>query len=70
MALTQGQKDTVQAVIDYLAGNYEKPIDEWATDRLSKLHAAFGYTSEIAYREGLRDAPHSTLLKSLLAVAA
>lgn len=70
MALSQSQKDTVQAVIDYLAGNYEKPIDQWVTDRLSKLHAEFGYDSEVVFREGLRDAPHSTLLKSLLAVAA
>jgi hypothetical protein len=68
--LTTAQKTSVQEVIDYLQSGYEKPIDQWASDRLSNLHAEFGYPSQITFLDGLRDAPHSTLLKSLLNVAA
>jgi len=59
-------------MIDYmvLGSAYEKPIDDKVAHNISTLHAKFGYSSQIAYLEGLRDAPYSTLLKSLLAVAA
>ena len=70
--LSTAQKELIQAQIDYmvLTSSYEKPIDDVVAHRLSTLHAEFGYTSQIAYLEGLRDAPYSTLLRSLLAVAA
>ena len=68
--LSTAQKAVIEQVIDYQAGNYEKPLDGGVIDRLSPLHAAFGYDSEIVFREGLRDAPYTTLLTALLAVAA
>lgn len=70
MALTQENKDLIQGLIDYMAGQYEKPLDDRVAHDLSTLYASFGYTSQIQYLEDLRDAPFSTLLKSLLAVAA
>lgn len=68
--LTTANKAVIQAVIDYQAGEYEKPLDGTVVDRLAPLHTKFGFTSEIVFREGLRDAPFSTLLKALLATAA
>ena len=68
--LTTANKTLVQQLIDYMAGEYEKPLDDRVAHDLSTLHAAFGYPSQITYLEALRDAPFSTLLKSLLAVAA
>lgn len=68
--LSTAQKSSLQAVVDYLTGNFEKPLDDVSANTISKLHVEFGYSSQIAYLEALRDAPHSTLLKSLLAVAA
>ncbi len=70
MALSSDQKATVQAVIDYLSNGYEKPLDGNAVDKLTPLATAFGFTGQIPFVEGLRVAPHSTLLKALLAVAA
>jgi len=72
MALSTSQKALVQTLIDYQVGGsaYEKPIDDRVAHDLSTLHVEFGYSSQIAYLEGLRDAPFSTLLKSLLAVSA
>jgi len=68
--LTSDQKTLIQGVIDYLTNGYEKPIDQNAADKLSTVHAKFGFTSQVAFLEGLRDAPHSTLLKALLSVSA
>lgn len=70
--LTQANKDLIQQLIDYMVKGsaYEKPIDDRVAHDLSTLHADFGYPSQITYLEGLRDAPYSTLLRSLLAVAA
>lgn len=68
--LTLAQKAVIQSVIDFQAGNYEKPLDGAVAERLSKLHAAFGFDSQIVFLEGLRDKPFSTLLQALLAVAA
>lgn len=68
--LTSDQKTLIQGVIDYLSNGYEKPIDQSAADRLSTLWSAFGFATQVAFLEGLRDAPHSTLLKALLSVAA
>ena len=68
--LSESEKALIQSVIDYNAGNYEKPLDHQTADRLSTLHAKFGFPSQIKFLEGLRDAPTSTLLQSLLAVAA
>lgn len=70
MALTTANKALIQQLIDYMAGEYEKPLDDRVAHDLSTCHAAFGYDSQIKYLEDLRDAPFSTLLKSLLAVAA
>lgn len=67
--LTTDEKASLQAVVDYLTGNYEKPLDDVSANTISKLHVKFGYSSQIAYLEALRDAPYSTLLNSLLAVA-
>lgn len=69
-ALTTAQKAVIAAQIEYMRGEYEKPLDGTVVDRLSPMHAAFGYDSEIVFREDLRDAPFSTLLKALLATAA
>ena len=68
--LTTANKALVQQLIDSMAGEYEKPLDDRVAHDLSTLHASFGYPSQISYLEDLRDAPFSTLLKSLLAVAA
>lgn len=68
--LSTAEKALVQNVINYLAGNYEKPVDDRVADTLGGLHAKFGFDSEIVFLEGMRDAPTSTLLKALLAVAA
>lgn len=70
--LSVANKALVQNLIDLMVDTsaYEKPLDDKIAHDLSTLHAAFGYTSQIAYLEGLRDAPFSTLLKSLLAVSA
>jgi len=68
--LTTANKALIQGLIDYQRGEYEKPLDDRVAHDLSTLHASFGYPSQISYLEDLRDAPFSTLLKSLLAVAA
>jgi hypothetical protein len=68
--LTTAQKALVTGLIKYMDGEYEKPLDDRVAHDLSTLHTAFGYTSQITYLDDLRDRPFSTLLKSLLAVAA
>lgn len=68
--LTDTQKSLIQSLVEYQSGNYEKPLDDRVAHELSTLHVEFGFNSQIDYLEGLRDAPFSTLLKSLLAVAA
>lgn len=68
--LTTDEKASLTALIAYLRNNYEKPLDQRVADTLSKLHAKFGYASQIAYLEGLRDQPFTVLIQSLLAVAA
>lgn len=72
MALSTANKELIQSLVDYMVDGsaYEKPIDDVVAQRLSTLHSQFGYSSQIFYLESLRDAPYSTLLKSLLAVAA
>lgn len=68
--LTTAEKATITTLINYMDGEYEKPLDERVAHDLSKLHAKFGYPSQIVYLEALRDKPFSALLQSLLAVAA
>lgn len=63
MSLTADQATVVQSVLDYLQGNYEKPIDQNAADMLLPLHeSVFGVSHQIDFLEGLRDKPFSTLL--------
>jgi len=59
----------VQFVINYFAQNYEKPIDQFAADALKELSTTFGFGSQIKFLEGLRDAPHTTLLQAMLNVS-
>lgn len=70
MALTTANKALIQGLIDYLDGNYDRPLDDRVAHDLSTLHSEFGYVSQVQMLEDLRDKPFSTLLKSLLAVAA
>lgn len=70
--LSTHEKAVIQGLIDYMVDGsaYEKPIDDRVAHDLSLSHVAFGYPSQIVFLEGLRDAPYSTLLRSLLAVSA
>jgi len=54
-------------VRDYLKNaSTDKPVDEKAADELGRLHAKFGYNSEVKFREDMRDAPVTTLLAALV----
>lgn len=65
-ALNASQKAVVQAAIDLMDGNYEKPLDDRIAHKLSTIHAALGYTSQIKFLEDLRDKPFSVLLNALV----
>jgi len=67
--LTQPERDKINFVIRYFSQNYEKPIDQRATDVLSSMYARFGFTSQIQFAESLRDAPTTTVLKAMLNVS-
>lgn len=67
--LTTADQAVIQRVLNYFAGNYEKPIDENAANALSVLYAKFGFSSPISFLDALRDAPHSVLLKAVLATS-
>lgn len=68
--LTLAEKNLILDLVRLMQDQYEKPLDGTVAERLAKFHTKFGYTSEIAYLEALRDRPFTALLKSLLAVAA
>jgi hypothetical protein len=64
--LTTAQSTILNWVVDYLKGGHnsstglvDKPFDDKAVQELAKLHAKLGYTSEIAFREAMRDNPHT-----------
>lgn len=67
--LTVAESTILNWVVDYLKGGHfsstglvDKPFDEKAVQELGKLHAKFGFTSEIAFREAFRDNPGYTLV--------
>lgn len=74
--LTDSEKAQVQAAIDYmvLGSAYERPLDAKIVEILTPLSAKFGFPTaqapQTGLQEALRDAPYSTLLRALLAVAA
>lgn len=74
--LTTAEKAKIQAAIDYMVRgqSYEKPLDQEIVQILLPMAAKFGFTGHNGHDTGLadalRDAPFSTLLKALLAVAA
>jgi len=65
--LSTAQKAVIAAQVEYMRGEYEKPLDATVVDRLSPMHAEFGFDSEILFREGLRDKPFTTLLQAYVA---
>jgi hypothetical protein len=67
--LSTAEKADIAFLIEYQRGNFDTPLDSLVCEHLSRYHAKFGYDSQIVYLEALRDAPHRTLLQSLLAVA-
>ncbi len=71
--LTTAEKATISSLIVYLQNGYEKPSpDDRMVEVLTALEGKFGFTGagKNGIAEGLRDAPFSTLLQALLAVAA
>lgn len=72
--LTNDEKLTVQAAIDYLQGSQEIPLDAKVFEILAPLADKFGYgcgcSTGLSLQDALRDSPISTLLASLLAVSA
>jgi hypothetical protein len=70
--LTAADSLILNWVVDYLKGGHfsstglvDKPFDEKAIQELGKLHAKFGYTSEIAFREAFRDSPGYALVTAI-----
>jgi hypothetical protein len=70
--LTTAQSTILDWVVDYLKGGHnsstglvDKPFDDKAVQELAKLHAKLGYTSEIAFREAMRDNPAYTLVTAI-----
>lgn len=70
--LTDAEKASIAQLIDYLQGNYEKPLDQRVVQTLLPMAEKFGYVGAgtVGLSDALRDAPFSTLLTALLAVAA
>jgi hypothetical protein len=73
--LTTAHRAIVQGAIDFMQGNYEKPLDANVIDQLVKVfdhtgpyHCACGSRGP-TLKDSLRDAPFSTLLTLLLAVS-
>jgi len=66
--LTDPQRDFIQAAIRYLvaSGGAAKPVDEIISHLLAKNFSAFGFRSEIAFKDALRDDAVKTLLDALL----
>jgi hypothetical protein len=73
--LSTAHRAIVQSTIDFMAGNYEKPLDANVIDQLVKVfdnkggfRCACGSKGP-TLKDSLRDAPFSTLLTLLLAVS-
>jgi hypothetical protein len=43
----------------------DHPADDVIAQKISLMHTALGYTSQIAIKEALRDRPFHTLLKAI-----
>jgi hypothetical protein len=70
MALSVAQKAVLQQAIDYMQGNYEKPLDQAVVQLLTPLStASFGYTDEIQFQTDLLNKPFSTLLAAMKMVS-
>jgi hypothetical protein len=75
--LSAAHRAIVQSTIDFMAGNYEKPLDANVIDQLVKVFdnkAGTGFRCACGskgptLKDSLRDAPFSTLLTLLLAVS-
>jgi hypothetical protein len=75
--LSDAHRAIVQSTIDFMAGNYEKPLDANVIDQLVKVFdnkAGTGFRCACGskgptLKDSLRDAPFSTLLTLLLAVS-
>jgi hypothetical protein len=75
--LSSAHRAIVQSTIDFMAGNYEKPLDANVIDQLVKVFdnkAGTGFRCACGskgptLKDSLRDAPFSTLLTLLLAVS-
>jgi hypothetical protein len=52
-------------VLDYITGAPDVPTDATAIHELSKIADSFGY-SQMNFKEAMRDAPYTTLLRGLL----
>jgi hypothetical protein len=64
--LTTAQRTILNWVVTYAEQSpIDKPADDKIAQELAKLHAKFGYTSEIAFREALRDRPFFTMVKAV-----
>lgn len=74
--LTTAEKASVQAAIDYmvLSSAPELPVDAKIAEILVPLGSQFGFPTtqapQTGFQESLQNAPISTLLRALLAVAA
>jgi hypothetical protein len=71
-SLSTNDKALIQGVIDYMQGNYEKPLDATVIQQLAKVFEGKGGfrcgcgVAGPSFRDSLRDAPFSTLLSLLL----
>lgn len=66
-ALTTAEKAVVQSAIDDLINTgYEKPLAGEVAHKLSTIHTALGYASQIKILEDLRDKPFTVLLSALI----
>ena len=70
--LTDTEKANIAQLIVYLKNGYEKPLNEQVVQVLLPMADKFGFTgaNTPGLSDALRDAPFSTLLTALLAVAA
>jgi len=59
--LTDDESRALAWVEAYLAGNYEKPLDDAAVGKLAVFASRLG-VGEVRFREMMRDAPTVTLL--------
>lgn len=75
-SLSTSDKALIQGVIDFMQGNYEKPLDATVIDQLAKVFEGKGGfkcgcgTPGPTFRDSMRDAPFSTLLSLLLSSVA